>query len=329
MHRSFRSLAHRLGSPSRLTRLTLAASIAAAGTLALGACGSQTSSGAGASQSGGQIDVVASTNVYGDIAKSIGGDKVSVTSIISKASQDPHSYEATTQDRLAVSKAKLVIVNGAGYDDFMTRLTDDAKLSGDAVLNAVDASGLRAGASASASADFNEHIWYSQDAMKKVAQAIADRLGKLDSADAQTFTDRAAQWDSKLAGITSKLAAIKAAHSGQGVAVTEPVPLYMLEAAGLENKTPEAFSSAVEAGNDVPPAALKEMQDLLSSHAVALLAFNPQTESQQTEALKSFAQNAKVPVADFLETMPEGSDYVTWMTQNADEISTALGAAHS
>lgn len=326
---SFRRLAQRRVSRSPAARLALAALVAVASTLALGGCGSETSSGAGASQSStGQIDVVASTNVYGDIAKSIGGDKVSVTSIISKASQDPHSYEATTQDRLAVSKAKLVIVNGAGYDDFMTRLTSDAQLSGDAVLNAVDASGLRSGASASASADFNEHIWYSQDAMQKVAQAIADRLGKLDTADAQTFKDRAAQWEGKLGAITSKLAAIKAAHSGEGVAVTEPVPLYMLEAAGLENKTPEAFSSAVEAGNDVPPAALKEMQDLLSSHAVALLAFNPQTESQQTEALKKFAQDAKVPVADFLETMPEGSDYITWMEQNADEIATALGAAH-
>lgn len=326
---SFRRLAQRRVSRSPAARLTLAALVAVASTLALGGCGSETSSGAGASPSSTrQLDVVASTNVYGDIAKSIGGDKVSVTSIISKASQDPHSYEATTQDRLAVSKAKLVIVNGAGYDDFMTRLTSDAQLSGDAVLNAVDASGLRSGASASASADFNEHIWYSQDAMQKVAQAIADRLGKLDTADAQTFKDRAAQWEGKLGAITSKLAAIKAAHSGEGVAVTEPVPLYMLEAAGLENKTPEAFSSAVEAGNDVPPAALKEMQDLLSSHAVALLAFNPQTESQQTEALKKFAQDAKVPVADFLETMPEGSDYITWMEQNADEIATALGAAH-
>ncbi|MCH6469717.1 metal ABC transporter solute-binding protein, Zn/Mn family [Sinomonas terrae] len=330
MRLSFRRVAQRPPSPTVAARRVLTASLAVAGTLALAACSSQAGSGSGSSQSGtGQINVVASTNVYGDIAKSIGGDKVNVTSIISKASQDPHSYEATTQDRLAVSKAKLAIVNGGGYDDFMTRLTGDAKLTGDSVLNAVDASGLRTGADASAGAEFNEHIWYSQDAMQKVAQAIADRLGKLDPADAPTFTQRAAQWDSKLGGITSKLAAIKAAHSGEGVAVTEPVPLYMLEAAGLENKTPESFSSAVEAGNDVPPAALKEMQDLLSSHGVALLAFNPQTESPQTEALKKFSQDAKVPVADFLETMPEGSDYITWMAQNADEIATALGAARS
>jgi zinc/manganese transport system substrate-binding protein len=62
------------------------------------------------------IDVVASTNVYGDIARAVGGDKVNVTAIINKTSQDPHSYEATAQDRLVISKAELVIENGGGYD---------------------------------------------------------------------------------------------------------------------------------------------------------------------------------------------------------------------
>ncbi|WP_234864942.1 metal ABC transporter solute-binding protein, Zn/Mn family [Sinomonas albida] len=313
-------------------RLVLASSLVAA-SLALSACGAQSSaspasgSASASGSSAGQIAVVASTNVYGDIVKQIGGDKVSVTSLISKSSQDPHSYEATSQDRVAVSKAKLVVLNGGGYDDFMSKLADEAKLSGQGVLNAVDASGLRSGASASPSAEFNEHIWYSQAAMKKVADAVAERLGQLDSADAQSFKDRATQWEGKLAGITSKLDAIKAAHHGEGVAITEPVPLYMLEAAGLENKTPEEFSAASEAGNDVPPAALKGMQDLLTGHEVKLLAFNPQTETQQIVALRKVAEDAKLPVVDFYETMPEGTDYVAWMGANADSLAKALGGA--
>jgi zinc/manganese transport system substrate-binding protein len=323
------------------TRLVLAALLVAS-PLALGACGSQAgasqSPSSGASQSPSSsaasepIAVVASTNVYGDIVKQIGGEKVAVTSIISKASQDPHSYEATSQDRVAVSKAKLVVLNGHGYDDFMVKLANEAKLPADGLLNAVEASGLHhdegsPSAGAQAKDDFNEHVWYSQDAVKKVADAIAAKLGSLDPADAQSFKDHATQWENKLAGITSKLEATKAARHGEGVAVTEPVPLYMLEASGLENKTPEAFSAAVEAGNDVPPAALKEMQDLISSHEVKLLAYNPQTESAQTEALKKFAQDAKVPVVDFTETMPEGTDYISWMTTNADALGQALATA--
>jgi zinc/manganese transport system substrate-binding protein len=314
-------------------KLVLAAALAAS-PLALSACGtsggaSQSPSSASASE---PIAVAASTNVYGDIVKQIGGEKVAVSSIISKASQDPHSYEATSQDRLAVSKAKLVVLNGHGYDDFMVKLANEAKLPAGALLNAVEASGLHhdeasPSATPEAEDDFNEHIWYSQDAMKKVADAIAEKLGTLDPADAKSFKDHATQWENKLAGITSKLETTKAAHHGEGVAVTEPVPLYMLEAAGLENRTPEAFSAAVEAGHDVPPAALKEMQDLISGHGVKLLAYNPQTESPQTEALKKFAQDGKVPVVDFTETMPEGSDYISWMTSNADALAQALATA--
>ena len=68
------------------------------------------------------VPVVASTNVYGDIVKQIGGDKVAVTSIISDPDQDPHSYEANTQNQLTLSKAKVVIENGGGYDDFVDRM---------------------------------------------------------------------------------------------------------------------------------------------------------------------------------------------------------------
>ena len=51
------------------------------------------------------VTIIASTDVYGDIAERIGGDAVSVTSIIEGAAHDPHSYEANVQDQLAVSKA--------------------------------------------------------------------------------------------------------------------------------------------------------------------------------------------------------------------------------
>ena len=66
-----------------------------------------------------------------------------------------------------------------------------------------------------------------------------------------------ATFKSALDGLTGKLAALSADHAGAPVAVTEPVPLYLLEAAGLVNKTPEDYTAAIEEGTDVPPAVLK------------------------------------------------------------------------
>jgi zinc/manganese transport system substrate-binding protein len=89
------------------------------------------------------LSIVASTNVWGDVAQSIAGDNATVTSIITSSVQDPHSYEASARDQLAISNADLVIENGGGYDPFIDALVaasaDSANL---VVLNASEASGL-------------------------------------------------------------------------------------------------------------------------------------------------------------------------------------------
>ncbi|PRB18562.1 metal ABC transporter solute-binding protein, Zn/Mn family [Microbacterium sp. MYb62] len=101
----------------------VALALASVAALALAGC----SAPAAGEGDDGTITVVASTNVYGDIAAQIGGDRVEVESIITSASQDPHSYEASARDRLTVQKADLVIENGGGYDAFIDTLLQDAK----------------------------------------------------------------------------------------------------------------------------------------------------------------------------------------------------------
>ncbi|NUT70081.1 metal ABC transporter solute-binding protein, Zn/Mn family [Pseudarthrobacter sp. C4D7] len=306
--------------------------------LLLSACSPQQPQAANQGQ---EISVVASTNVYGDIARTIGGDKVQVTSIINSAGQDPHSYEATAQDRLAVSKARLVIENGGGYDDFLHTLVASNKLDAESVLTAVDVSGLAQpgdaatdGTTATHDAGdghdghdhggLNEHVWYSLPAMERIADGIAGKLAALDPGSAATFTANADSFKSSLSDLHGRLDAMKSAGGGGRVAVTEPVPMYLLEDAGLSNVTPEEYTAAIEEGADVPPAVLKEATDLVGSRTVRLLAYNAQTEGPQTEALKKAAENAGVPVVDFTETLPEGKTYLQWMTDNVNNISKVL-----
>ena len=288
----------------------------------------------------GVVDVVASTSVYGDIVSSIGGDKVRVSSIINRTSQDPHSYEATTQDKLAVSKAELVVENGGGYDAFIDTLAADTGLDRSSVINAVDVSGLATESPAAAStaaaspdssghahehAGLNEHVWYSLPAMSRLADAVADKLGTLEPGSAETFRSNAAAFKASLGGLEAKLAAIKASAGHAPVAVTEPVPLYLLEDAGLDNETPAEYTAAIEEDADVPPAVLKAAVDLVASRGVRLLAYNTQTEGPQTVALKQAAETAGVPVVNFSETLPDGQSYLQWMTGNVESVGKALG----
>ena len=102
----------RFAAPTLLLALTLA-----------GCSGQQPQS----NDDDGVIAIVASTDVYGDIATSIAGH-AAVKSFITNPAQDPHEYEASAQDRLALDKADVVIKNGGGFDPFVDALLE----SGDA-----------------------------------------------------------------------------------------------------------------------------------------------------------------------------------------------------
>lgn len=290
----------------------------------LAGCGSSSDSGggSGASQSSAAasvISVVASTNVYGDLAEQIGGGKVAVTSIISDPDQDPHSYEAGTQNQLALSKAKVVIENGGGYDDFIDRMLKSGDSSPE-VINAVNVSGK----TAPAGGELNEHVWYDFPTAAKLADRIAAALTKADPDDAATFTEKAKAFKEKLTPLDRKEARIKADHSGDAVAITEPVPLYMLEASGLGNATPEAFSEAIEEGDDVSPRTLRDTLALFTGKKVKALVYNEQTSGPQTEKAEQAAKAAGIPVVPVTETLPKGKDYVGWMTANVDALASAL-----
>ena len=306
--------------------------------LALAGC---SSSAPAASTDG--LSVVASTNVYGSIAESIGGDLVTVKSLITSAAQDPHSFEASAQDQLTLSKADLVIENGGGYDPFIDTLLK-ASSSDAAVVNASEASGLleadhdddaTSTESPSAKADddheghdhvegFNEHVWYSFHGMEHVAEAIADQLSTLDSANKSTYEANLDAFTAKLETLETTADALKARTTGLGVAITEPVPLYLLTEAGFTNRTPAEFSEAIEEGTDVPPAVLADTLAQFTSGSVALLAYNAQTASPETEQVRAAAEANEIPVVEFTETMPDGADYVSWMTDNLSAISAVV-----
>ncbi|TXN29245.1 metal ABC transporter solute-binding protein, Zn/Mn family [Lacisediminihabitans profunda] len=267
---------------------------------------------------GGPVRVVASTNVYGDIAKQVGGDRVRVDSIIDNPAQDPHSFEAGAQVQLAISKANLVIENGGGYDDFVGTLLKGANNADATVLNATTISGYHQGGS------FNEHLWYDFPTVKRVVAKLVSTLSSLDPAGAETFAANGTTLDKQLGVLEAGEASLKSSNQGAGVAITEPVPLYLLEASGLSNKTPAAFSEAIEQGTDVSPVVLRQTLALFTTHAVKLLAYNEQTSSAETEQVRTAAKRAGVAVVSFTETLPSGTSYLRWMTGNLAALKAAL-----
>ena len=294
----------------------------------LAGCGGATD----ANTRSGKVAVVASTNVYGDIVRRIGGDRVAVTSFINDPAQDPHSYQASTKNQLAVSRARIVVENGGGYDDFVGRMLSTAQNRSATVINAVKVAHEPAasgedlgGTSHGRPASGGEHVWYDFAAMDRLAGKIAAALGAADQGGRATYAANARAFGHDLAALEKRTAGLKKKYAGQGVAITEPVPGYLLAAAGLRDRTPEAFSEAVEEGDDVPPRALRQTLGLFSGPGkVRALVYNAQTSGPQTKRVVQAARDGGVPVVPVTETLPAGKTYVSWMRGNVGALAAAL-----
>lgn len=297
--------------------------VMAALVLGAAACGRQEPAGISSRTEPETVSVAASTNVYGSVVSAVGGDRVSVTSFINNASADPLEYESTAADAAAVADAKLVVVNGDGYDTFMSQLIDAD--GGATVIDVAELSGLKR--TGDGEGEFNEHVFYDLGTIQRLADAVAAELARLSPSDAATFTANAAAFKDEVGMLRAQLAEIKAEHAGARVAVTEPLAGYLVQEAGLRDVTPDEFAEAVEEGDDPASTVLVQMLELFSEQdPVEVLILNTQTQTAVTDQVRQAAGSAGVPVVEMSETLTT-PDYLTWMGGQISALAKALDAS--
>jgi zinc/manganese transport system substrate-binding protein len=269
------------------------------------------------STSGTKLKVVAAENFYGDIVRQIGGARVSVTSILSDPNADPHLFEPGTANGLAVSTAGLVVQNGLGYDAFMQKLESAAPSSHRIVVTISDVLGFHG-------AETNPHIWYDVPKLPLIAGAIASGLERADPSHRAVYASGLHRFLVSLIPLDREVAAIRASYSCQPVAYTEPVPGYLIEAAGLRNLAPGSFTRAIESGNSPTPQDFATMNRLVTERQVRVLLYNTQAVSPVTSQIRSAAKRAGIPVLGVTETMPPGSTFQSWLLTETRALRQAL-----
>lgn len=279
-------------------------------TLLLSACGSSTGAG-------GKLDVVAAENVYGNIASQIGGSHVSVTSILTSPSADPHLFEPGTSSGLAVAGAKVVLQNGLGYDAFMTRLEDAAPSKNRVVVTMADVLGVHG-------KDANPHLWYDEPRLDRIATAIAAAFARADPSHAAAYRSGLHRFEGSLDPLRHEVATIRARFGGAPVAYTEPVPGYLIAAAGLRNLAPDSFTRLIEEGTEPSASAVAAMNTLVSDHRIRVLLYNSQAVSPITARLRAAAQNTGIPVVPVSETLPPHLTFQQWQLGQARALAAAL-----
>jgi zinc/manganese transport system substrate-binding protein len=275
--------------------------------------------GCGATSTSGRLHVVAAENVYGDIASQIGGRHVSVTSILTNPNADPHLFEPGTANELAVSEAKVVVENGLGYDAFMTKLENATPSKHRVLVTTADVLGVHG-------KDANPHLWYDVPRLDRLAAAIATAFSQADRSNAGAYRRGLKRFERSLAPLRREVAGIRARFHGAPVAYTEPVPGYLVSAAGLTNLAPDAFTRPIEEGTEPAPSAVAAMSELVSRRRIRALLYNSQAFSPLTARLRATARAAGIPVVPMSETLPAGLTFQRWQLGQARALAAALAA---
>jgi len=268
---------------------------------------------------GSPVRVVAAENFWGSIAQQVGGDHVSVTSVIVNPATDPHAYEATPGDARTIAQARYVIVNGAGYDPWAPKLLDANPVSGRTVLIVGDLLGKREGD--------NPHFWYSPSYVDQVVDRIASDLAKVDSADASYFQQRGASY--KAAGLKDyhdTIDTIQSKYAGTKIGATESIVSYLAGGLGLDLITPYTYLKAISEGTDPSAADKAEIQKEIDTRAIKVFVFNSQNATPDVQALVDRAHTRGIPVTTVTETLvPAASTFQDWQTGQLKNLLAALG----
>ena len=287
---------------SRLPRRAALVAVA----VVLGSCGLSAQPAARSAT----VHMVAAESFWGSIAAQVGGDRVSVTSIVANPAVDPHDYDPTPADARLMAEAGYVIVDGAGYDAWATRLLEANQVAGRRVLNVADLVGKRAGD--------NPHFWYSPAYVDRVVARLGADLG---------VPERAATYGRvALREYHDAIAAIASKHRGTSVGATESIFAYLADATGLALITPPAYLNAVSTGTDPSAADKATVQRQIATRQIRVLVFNAQNSTPEVQGIVERARANGIPVVRITETMtPASATFEAWQTAQLDELLHALG----
>jgi zinc/manganese transport system substrate-binding protein len=267
-----------------------------------------------------KITIVAAENFYGDVAQQIGGDRVSVASVLSNPDQDPHLFETTPAVVRQVAVAQIVVYNGAAYDPWIENILKVTPRPGRAVIVAADLVHKKPGD--------NPHLWYDPPTMPAVATAIAGTLATADPAHKDEYTARLKIFLASLAPLDKKIGAIRDRYSDTPVAATEPVFGYM--AAALKLKMQEGlFQAAVMNDTEPGASAFARFEDDLKMRKVRVLFYNTQAANNLVQRLVSIARTSDIPVVGITETCPSGLSYLSWTMSELAATEKALAGPNS
>ncbi|HEX6587723.1 MAG TPA: zinc ABC transporter substrate-binding protein [Longimicrobiales bacterium] len=214
--------------------------------LLAGACTAAETPGA---DDGAAVSAVATTGMIGWIVGAVGGERVSVQSLMGPG-VDPHLYKATASDVRTLSEADVVFYNGLHLEAAMGEVLEEmsARLPTVAVTRAISTDSLLA--PPEFAGNYDPHVWFDVGLWMRAVPVVREALTEVDPAGAAMYQQNAERvldelreldvWvEQRVAGLDPSVRVIVTAHDAFN---------YFGRAYGFEVRGLQGISTASEAG---------------------------------------------------------------------------------
>ncbi|HEY5425977.1 MAG TPA: metal ABC transporter substrate-binding protein [Candidatus Tumulicola sp.] len=262
-----------------------------------GCAGRQTQTGASATN---KIAVVTTISVLNSFVAGVGGNRVSVTSIV-PVGASPETFQPTPQDVATVTAAQLLVENGAGLETWLDRLLANAQSPNLHVVACADGLPIK---------NKNPHLWMDPQLAKKYVLKIRDGLIAVDPKDAAAFNANAVRYNARLDSLTRDIQS--------RIDTIPPSHRYMIVFHNAWQYYNDRFGMVTlgfverNPGQEPNPQQIGLLVDLAKQHGVDAVFSEPE---YSPKLLHAIAQGAGIGVVeslydDSVGTNPNVADYI-------------------
>ena len=200
------------------------------------------------------LPVVASFSILGDLVSRVGGERVQVSSLVGPGS-DAHVYQPTPADAKRLAQARLVVVNGLGFEGWINRLIKSSGYKGSVVVASkgsqlLDRQPAKGGTHGKHHhhGDRDPHAWQDVRNAMQYVETIAQALSEVDPEGKPHYTENARRYQDELAALDGEIKAKFQALAPERRSVVTPHDAfaYFARAYGVRFVAPRGVSNESE-----------------------------------------------------------------------------------
>ncbi|AMJ61757.1 metal ABC transporter substrate-binding protein [Bosea sp. PAMC 26642] len=278
-----------------------------------------------------KLPVVASFSVLGDFVKEVGGDRVSVSTLVGP-NGDAHVYSPTPADAKSMAAAKLIVVNGLKFEGWMTRLIKSSGAKATIATATTGITPLKAdddhdNAGHGHDHDVDPHAWQSVANAKIYVANIRGALSAADPAGKPVFEANAGAYLAKLDAVEGEIkAAVARIPADRRKAITSHDAFgYFIKAYGIAFIAPQGVSTEAEASAKDVARIIRQMK----AERIPAVFLENVTNPRLIEQIAR-ETGARVGGRLFSDALSDASGpagtYIAMMKHNISQIEKALGA---